>query len=122
MGDGRHVFVFGAGASQGAQTNANASNKPPLSNELCNVEYAGWATQMGLALPELAAFRESVQKAPSLEKWLTDKWNAIDTYTHPLKRQSERSQIGRFTFYIWRVLLHVSDCQDQYNEYYPLVQ
>jgi len=104
------IFVFGAGASRGAQDQKifkeGHEQRAPLINELFRPYYLkGLVSGLSLDLPEC---QEAAKKAGSLEKWLTSKWDSISQIGVEKLRRAEKSWFGNINLYIWNVLNYVS--------------
>lgn len=104
------VFIFGAGASLGAQEKAGITAKttPPLTQDLFSPNYKDSAEAVGLPNPHLDMYREELKKAKSLEVWLTEKWERVKRISSPAHKRAELNEFGKITFYIWRLLQGVS--------------
>lgn len=103
------VFVFGAGASKGAQiTSLSEQFKAPLADELFEKRYQDCAKETLLHADQLQECRIAANNGGSVEKWLTDKWSKIGSYKSQLKQRTEKAFFGHLTFYVWRLLQQVS--------------
>ncbi|MCL4363802.1 hypothetical protein M1328_01025 [Patescibacteria group bacterium] len=104
------IFVFGAGASQAAQHELTYGRehpqRAPLMNELFNKQYNDNIVN-GLNL-DINECRLEVEKTKSLEKWLTNRWDAISAIKTDEKRRAELSWFGNINLYIWNLLNKVS--------------
>src|SRR4051812_4583557 len=116
------VFVFGAGASLGSQVPERAvgtRERAPLVNDLFSEAYAGASN--GLLTPkQLEQIRAEVDRAPSLEDWLTARWDAIPTKTVATIQESEKAFFGRVTFYVWQLMMQISLTYSDDNLYAEL--
>ena len=108
------VFIFGAGASKGSQDFKTPALTAPLIDELFSKNYEQFAREVGFSKSDLDFCREKVTEIQSLEKWLSSRWTDLNNGGEAKKFFAERAFFGRLTFYIWKVLLAVSE---QYNEY-----
>ncbi len=103
-----HVYIFGAGASLGAQPpNLLAECVAPLVDELFAKQYESYAVQVGLTQRALADLRSAIGTAP-VEDWLTRTWGEIQQLREDTSRTSARARFGRLAFYIWRLFLGIS--------------
>jgi hypothetical protein len=107
------VYILGAGASlasQGDLERIARGNWAPLVNDLFDERYTDHAVAVGLGRQDLASYRESFQaQGGSLEKWLTDRWDAIRQMQTTQAQRAERMVFGRLTFYIWWLMQRVSE-------------
>ncbi len=106
------IFIFGAGASKGSQGQVdNPSFVSPLTDELFDDEYRGYATYGQyeiLSKAELSKCAEESKNNGSVEQWLTQRWNNINNFTQLRTQSAEKIFFGRLTFYIWQLLQAVS--------------
>ncbi len=106
------IFIFGAGASRGSQGRVdNPSFVSPLTDELFDEEYRGYATYGQyeiLSKSELSKCANESKKMGSVEQWLTQRWNNISNFSQPRNQKVEKIFFGRVTFYIWQLLQAVS--------------
>lgn len=101
------VFVFGAGATAGADMNDPSSFRAPLTNQLFDDEWA--QHHAGTFSPhDLRQCREGA-KAQGVESWLTSKWNAISGLATPPARAAEYGFFAATMFYLRNVLQRVSE-------------
>lgn len=102
------LFIFGAGASYGAQEGVveRPHQKPPLTNQLFEKHYTNVsASPVGIEERKLAEFSKGIEEAGGdLETWLTDKWEQVQQISSPYYKERYLNDIGRFTFYLWHVL------------------
>lgn len=111
------VFVFGAGASKGAQSiTLDKQYQAPLANELFAPQYQDYAVQTLLTPDVMEQYRLESDNVGSVEKWLTQKWDKINSYQSSSKIRRERSSFGHITFYVWRLLQQISSVR-QANSY-----
>src|SRR5260370_35432486 len=106
------IFIFGAGAYKGSQGQVdNPSFVSPLTDELFDEEYRGYATYGQyeiLSKSELSKCANESKKMGSVEQWLTQRWNNISNFSQPRNQKVEKIFFGRVTFYIWQLLQAVS--------------
>lgn len=113
-----HVYIFGAGASKASQAKKVKDSKTsPLVNELVNDRYQVFAKHVAFPLNELRSYKKFTKLKPSLEALLTKRWNKISQLKTEPSKDAERTSFGRFTFYIWKLLLAVSETYDEDNLY-----
>jgi hypothetical protein len=108
------VFIFGAGASQASQQspfglNVNSA-RAPLVDQLFDPRYGDCARNI-LSDEDFQEARLGVQSG-SLEKWLTQRWEQIESRNLEITKISERTFFGRIYFYIWTLLQRVSTTYD----------
>ncbi len=115
------VFVFGAGASKGAQlADLPEQYRAPLANELFDRQYQDYAKQTLLPIDLMEEGRlAGTNASSSVEKWLTEKWAKIPNYKTGRTQHTERASFGHLTFYVWRLLQQVSsiDKPNKYSEF-----
>lgn len=104
------VFIFGAGASADAHKGHVVHDKaiPPLTKDLFDPRYSDFAKMVGISDPNMNRYRNSMSKYASLEEWLTEEWNKLQTLKLPSAKQAQIGFLGEITFYIWLVLSNVS--------------
>lgn len=118
------VFIFGAGASKGSQPDQGVNPKvaAPLVNELFEDRYQTYADQVNLPTSLIRQLRTEWKTLGSLEGWLTQRWEKIDTLRESRNKEAERALFGRLSFYIWRLLLGVSsEYRESSNGYYTFL-
>ncbi len=112
-----HLYVFGAGASQGSQQRGVPTLlKAPLVNELFANQYKDYAKDVALLNVELQSLRVSIGKG-SVEEWLTNEWDRINALHTATSRQGWKTLFGKLVFYIWRLFLGVSESYFEMNLY-----
>ena len=118
------IFVFGAGASLAAQNpstyHENHYQRAPLVDGIFNKAYKGSMVK-GIEF-DLPSIRKEVKKVGSVEKWLTDRWYAINSLRTERKKQSEKSLFGKLTIYLWTVLNNVSQSYPDAQGYSKLLR
>ncbi len=107
------IYIFGAGASLGSQKDKYSKDslvRAPLVNELFDPRYGESALYM-LTPEELSEFREEIERQPnrSVEEWLGERWNRIESIPSRARKESEKKLFGHIVLYIWNVLRRVSD-------------
>src|SRR5713226_7303690 len=112
------VFVFGAGASKGSQTDVAPEQRAPLVNDLFDPNYFAYANLAGFHGGDMVRFRQAMSESGgSLEAWLTQKWESIEGLRQEVSKQAERGDFGRLTFYIASLLLAISTTYREDNGY-----
>ena len=115
------VFIFGAGASLGSQgkdPHPDVSSRAPLVDQLFDPQYGDSARNI-LSDEDFQEGRLGAQSAGSLEKWLTQRWEQIESRKQEITKTSERAFFGRICFYIWNLLQKVSNTYNpSSNGYY----
>lgn len=118
------IFIFGAGASQAAQSQEtyteNHPERSPLVDALFNEQYKNIVTEVLNFNTDVC--RKKVQEKGSLEKWLTEKWNAINTLNTERAKRAERSWFGKVNLYIWILLNRVSKTYPNAQGYSKLLE
>ena len=112
------VFIFGAGASLGSQgptPYSNESLRAPLVDQLFEPRYGDSAHNI-LSDEDFQQGRLAAQSG-SLEKWLTQRWEQIESLKQDINKTSERAFFGRICFYIWNLLQRVSTTYNSSNGY-----
>lgn len=109
------IFVFGAGASSNAHTETKTKRLgadliPPLTSELLNGKYYGYAKEIGLTLNDRDEWEDEAAKFDNLEEWLTDKWKNATVKKPGLTRDAHLRELAKITFFIWITLLRISEC------------
>ena len=103
------IFIFGAGASRGAQPdNVHEHAIAPLTDELFNARYQKFASMVGLSEPSMNIYRDSISKAKSLEEWLTNEWSKTESIQEVWSKNAQRGLLAQIAFYIWLVLRNVT--------------
>lgn len=103
------VFIFGAGASKGAQQGTVHEHRiAPLTNELFDPRYKVYADMVGLNDTLMNVCRENISKFISFEEWLTSEWNKISSFKEVATRDAQKGFMAQIAFYIWLTLLGVS--------------
>src|SRR5436309_12302128 len=105
------VFIFGAGASlasQGKDPHPDVSSRAPLVDQLFDPQYGDSARNI-LSDEDFQEGRLGAQSAGSLEKWLTQRWEQIESRKQEITKTSERPFFGRSGFFIWNLLKKVSN-------------
>ena len=115
------IFIFGAGASLGSQGKipySNPSLQAPLVDELFKPVYQNSAFQI-LSATEFAECQKAVEgiENKSVEKWLTQEWNSIDSISDAMVKNAQRALFGHILFYIWNLLRMVSYTYTEQNGY-----
>src|SRR5581483_504423 len=104
------IFVFGAGASVDAQNQVTYTKghpeRAPLVNDLFNEQYKEMMVE-GLNF-DIEECRKKTQELGSLEGWLTQRWDAIQSLKTGRAQRAERSWFGNINLYIWNLLNKVS--------------
>ncbi len=110
------VFIFGAGASYGCLPESSGqAPRAPLVDELF---HDGYRACLHLLSPtEFKECQSAASACGSLEKWLTDRWEAVDKLKQPTSRSGELAFFGRVTFYLWDLLQQVSIAYPYGNAY-----
>lgn len=116
------VFIFGAGASSGAQNQQTYTKDhaatAPLVDGIFDEKYADIASEAGIELGKL----ELESKASgSVERYLAQRWENISTL-QPLQQEAERRLYGKLTHYCWRILSEVSSTFPDAQGYSPLLR
>src|SRR5437588_3496374 len=113
------IFVFGAGASTASQQIENLSegSKAPLMRELFLDRYYAFAQEVGLPYNKFAELRDLA--GDNVESYLTTRWEEIKTHRSQRYQEAENTLFGQMVFYIWRLLLAVSNTYnvDRKNSY-----
>ena len=115
------IYVFGAGASLGSQNLEHiltSSSRAPLVDELFNQRYRDLSLYMfsPTRFNELSNEIEE-RKNKSVEDWLGEKWQRIETINSLMVKKSEVNEFGHIVYYIWNVLRIVSNSYDENNIY-----
>jgi hypothetical protein len=114
------VFIFGAGASRASQQSPLGFNVPspraPLVNQLFGPEYGKFARDI-LSDEEFQEARLGTESAGSLEQWLTQRWEQIQSLKQDTTKTGEKAFFGRICVYIWKLLQRVSNTYDAANAY-----
>lgn len=73
------LFVFGAGASRGSQRDASIPpyQKSPLVDEIFDRTYRDYSDSIGLSSNVMQEFENKAKEVKSVEKLLTERWDAI---------------------------------------------
>lgn len=104
------VFIFGAGASVDAQNQVTYTKehpeKAPLVNDLFNEQYKEMMVN-GLNF-DIEECRRMIKETGALEKWLSSKWDAINSLKTDRAKKAEKSWFGNINLYIWNLLNRVS--------------
>ena len=104
------LFIFGAGASRDAQHGmVHDIAIPPLTNELFDPRYSEMAKSVGLSDPRMNTLRNEIAKYAYFEEWLTNEWDKTKTFKEQRTINAQRGLLGRVLFYIWLVLIKVSE-------------
>jgi len=116
------VYIFGAGASRAAQGVNWQGLKAPLVNDLFNPEYEDFAKEMGISSIELNEFKKSFENTEnrSLEEWLTMRWDGMKNLQSTQTIRAEEKLFGRLTFYIWWLMVNISNSsagENLYNDF-----
>jgi len=105
------IFIFGAGASLGSQDRTIGSLDPsfhaPLVDQLFNPTYKKYSNNT-LNESEFEECKNAVKSCGSLERWLTERWEAIQALRDENSKQAEKAFFGGITFYLWFLLQAVS--------------
>ena len=117
------IYIFGAGASFGSQSEAGVDShkKSPLTNDLFHIRYVNYAQNVGLSMEDLNEYRSAIDPT-GLEKYLTDKWNAIETLKSRGTRQGEYGEFGSLTFYNWWMMQNISNMYNEENAYRKFIK
>src|SRR5262249_39049234 len=114
------VFIFGAGASQASQQPPRGSNVPspkaPLVDQLFEPQYGDCGRNI-LSDEEFQEARLGTESARSLEQWLTQRWEQIQSRKQDTTKTGEKAFFGRICFYIWNLLQRVSTTYNDANAY-----
>lgn len=117
------VFIFGAGASQGSQhNNVETKRRSPLVDELFNIEYQSYYTDLFQNPEELEEYRNDLGNNIQLEKYLTDWWSRIGKLKNDRTKQAEKKSLGKLVFYLWWLFQNVSDSYSGINYYAKLLK
>lgn len=118
------VFIFGAGASRGSQPEGqDARVVAPLVNELFDERYQTYADQVNIPTSLMGELRSEWKASGSLEGWLTQRWDKIETLKESKSKEAERALFGKLSFYIWKLLLGVSGTyHEPSNGYYTFLR
>lgn len=112
-----HLYIFGAGASQGSQQEGVPHlTKAPLVNELFADQYKDYAHDVALLDVDLQNIRGAIGKGP-VEEWLTREWDRINALRTAASRQASKTLFAKLVFYIWRLFLGVSTTYFEMNLY-----
>lgn len=104
------VFIFGAGASYGAPTETIWDKfRAPLTDAIFNGVYGEYAKSVGLSIVDITRFTEEIKKFPTLENWLTDKWEKAKSKNDPKIKDIYFREIALISIYIWYMLLKISE-------------
>jgi hypothetical protein len=110
------LFIFGAGASLASQGPNPQSRIAPLVDQLFDPRYGDCATDI-LSDEDFQEARSATEKAGSLEKWLTQRWEQIQSLRQNITKTAEKAFFGRICFYIWNLLQRVSTTYNSRNGY-----
>lgn len=103
------IFIFGAGASKGAQQGVvHDIAKAPLTNELFDIRYQNFADMVGLSEATMNNYRQQISGFPFFEDWLTKEWNDIKLKKETRTRDAQKGFLAQIAFYIWLLLINVS--------------
>ena len=110
------IFIFGAGASLASQGPNPQSRIAPLVDQLFDPRYGDCATDI-LSDEDFQEARSAAEKAGSLEKWLTQRWERIQSLREDITKTAEKAFFGSICFYIWNLLQKVSTTYSARNGY-----
>ena len=103
------VFIFGAGASKGAQHNTvDGEAIAPLTNDLFDPRYSKFADMVGLSKTQMNKCRNAIEEHKYFEEWLTKEWESVKKYKLEQTRNAKKGFLGRIALYIWLILCSVS--------------
>ncbi len=101
------TFIFGAGASYGClAADRNPNLRAPLIDGLFDDSLMNYCSP--LSPVEFKECQVAVKACGSLEKWLTQRWEAVDGLKQPTSKSGEMAFFGRVTFYLWALLQQIS--------------
>lgn len=115
------VYIFGAGASKGAQpNNVGDQRTAPLMDELFRPSYREYTALTGLTDADLTVLRADIGDQP-VENWLTAEWQRVENYG-PQRQQAGRVRLARLAFYIWHMFLAISTTPARETQYDRLLR
>ena len=97
--------------------NLSAAVKAPLMRELFLDRYFPFAQEVGLPSNKFVELRTSAGN--NVESYLTTRWEEIKSHRSQRYQEAENSLFGQLVFYMWRLLLAVSNTYnaDERNSY-----
>lgn len=112
------IFIFGAGASRGAQDNllGELGLKCPTTEDFFSQEYKKYAKDVDFTEEQLTEFTRD-RNNENLEKWLTEKWDKEIEHGSGLQNRNTLL-FGEFTFYIWSIIWNLSKGYDKNTNLY----
>ena len=111
------IFVFGAGASQGSQEGSSVPDdkKAPLVDELFSPQYR--TSTVFLSDEEFAECRQGTLDCGSVEQWLSERWERVESLKEEWNKFAERALFGKLTLHLWLLLQGISDTYTDANGY-----